>query len=288
MISIVIPSLGRDERLGKMLGLIEQELPTDAEIIVVADLMETSKSEGRDSFRELTRRHPKVQFITTNIKGCWRCTNVGLDAAKYDFVMWTADDALPRPGWFWAGVSCFRKRFGEEGLGLLILNDLMMRDQVAGHAMTTKRFLNVLFGQPRFPESFNHLFCDTMTADWARSIGRLAFCEESILEHMHWQYGKSERDKTNILCEVWSTGDKDTKDKLDLVWFNGGGREVAMKRLGISASQVPPKPRSKKHKKSKSNSLPSQDNRSLMPRHKSKHRVQGTCQGDQAGRKGSR
>jgi hypothetical protein len=236
--------MGRNERLHKMLGLVESEIPSDAEVIVVMDVFKSSMV-GDFDLDCLVAMHPKTIFVTTNIRGCWRCTNVGLDAAKYDFVMWTADDAIPRPGWYWAGIECFRQYF-PDGMGLLILNDLMMKWQIAGHAMTTKRFLTAMFGEPRFPEGFNHLFCDTMVSDWAFSLGRREFCENSVIEHMHWSYGKSERDETNIICDGWSTGDKDYKDKLDRLWFKQGGREAAMARLGIASLQIPPMPKEEK------------------------------------------
>ena len=199
--------MGRNDRLHKMLGLIESETTSDSEIILVMDLFDVSSPSGRIDFDCLTAMHPKVKIITTNIRGCWRCTNVGIEAAKYDFIMWTADDALPHSGWFWNGVQAFRSNF-PDGLGLLILNDLAMGNQIAGHAMTTKRFMTVLFGEPKFPEGFSHLFCDTMIADWAKDIGRGVLCERSILEHMHWRYEKSMRDATNIMCESRCEQDK--------------------------------------------------------------------------------
>ncbi len=230
MISIIIPSMGRNERLDKMLVAIEEEVTSDSEIIVVMDLQQAMLD--RVGFDCLVAMHPKVNYITTNIRGCWRCTNVGIEAAKNDFIMWTADDAMPHPGWFWSGGDCFRKNY-PDGLGLLILNDLHMRYQVAGHAMTTKRFLEILYGEPKFPSDFNHYYCDTLTADRALGLDRLEFCHNSIIEHMHWQVGKSRRDKWNEIHEVDKvrTSDKAVKDALDHVWYNQGGRESSMKQL---------------------------------------------------------
>ncbi len=146
--------------------------------------------------------------------------------------MWTADDVIPQPGWLEKGMACFKHQY-PDGLGLVELNDLHDKDQIAGHAITTRRFLTVLFGHPYFPREFRHFFLDTMIRNWTMSLDRYYFCEEAVVEHMHWRLGKAERDATNELVDSYKGegGDKSVKDAADEIWFNKGGLQRAMQRL---------------------------------------------------------
>jgi len=197
MISIVIPSMGREQRLNYILYQLEEEIPADAEIIVVLD--EKDIKDKLDIFKVMIRLHEKTRFIVSSVKGCWGCTNVGLDQAKYDFIMWTADDIKPHSGWFEIAHKKFLKDC-PSGLGLLIMNDLHMGDQVAGHVMTTKRFLQVLFNEPRLPGGFYHFFCDTMIADWAKMLGRKGYARSSMAKG-RWAWESKGKIKTHEISK---------------------------------------------------------------------------------------
>ena len=247
MISIVIPSMGREQRLDVILTQFESEIPDDAEIIVVMDEQHIIEKRKKSLVRRMDKAHPKTKFILSKIRGCWRSTSLGFDHAKNEFIMWTADDINPHPGWFRRATERFEKVF-PDGLGLMILNDLHMLDQVAGHAMTTKRFLWVLFEEAKFPPRFYHLFCDTLVADWAKSINRCHFCENAILEHMHYSIGKMEQDETSISARRGEpeTDDKIVKDDLDTVWYFQGGRGRALARLNQGENTMTKKKTTKK------------------------------------------
>lgn len=232
MISILLPSTGREKQLDDLLATMEEAIPDDSEIIVVLDHADIVEREKYDTLGRLITRHLKTRFIVTKERGCWRCKNIALESAKHKLIMWTADDVKPHPGWFAKGIKCFNHHF-PDGLGLIAFNDLHCLDQTAGHAITSRRFLKVLFGYPHFPPEFRHFFLDTLVSDRAKAIGRYHFCENAVLEHMHWRIGKSERDATNERNEgpKGQNGDKSIKDGMDNIWLHKGGHQEAMQRL---------------------------------------------------------
>lgn len=232
MISIIIPSTGREQQLGDLLTVMESETPDDSEIIVVLDHGDIVEREKYDTLGRLITSHLKTRFVVTKERGCWRCKNIALESARHELIMWTADDVKPHPGWFTKGINCFNHYF-PDGLGLVVFNDLHCLDQTAGHAITSRGFLRVLFGYPRFPPEFRHFFLDTLISDRAKAVGCYHFCTEAVLEHMHWRIGKSERDSTNERNEGQRSknGDKQIKDAMDEIWLRKGGMQEAMKRL---------------------------------------------------------
>lgn len=230
MISILLPSTGREERLYNLLYEMEPALPEGGEIIVVLDHDDIRDRLKYEEIGRMMVSFMQTQFIVTKERGCWRCKNIALEFARNELIMWTADDVKPHPGWLDKGLACFRKHF-PDGLGLVALNDLHCKEQTAGHAITTRQFLWVLFGQRYLPAGFRHFFLDTMISDWSKHINRHHFCEESVLEHMHWRVGKSDRDATNERNETTGADDKGLKDQMDEIWLHKGGMHKALKRL---------------------------------------------------------
>lgn len=223
-LSILLPSIGRNEQLAQLLNTIRDDATlNNAEIVVVLD--------NRENF-VYDWYSPSFKVIKTNRIGYWRCLNLALDHAKYEHILWTADDIKPHEGWLDIGISCFKAKF-PDGLGVVGLNDVIVRDAACGHGISTKRFLEVLFGSPAFPNHFEHLFLDTMIADRAKSIDCFYFCENAITEHMHYSVGKSEIDTTNKINQARSRfgiGDKKRKEAMDVEWL-AGGKEEALARL---------------------------------------------------------
>jgi hypothetical protein len=236
MISIIVPSSWREERLQILLENLEQQCEAmpgaGVEIIVPLDY---GRAEADPSpVLELMACWPSVRFLFSLDEGCWRATNLGIGYATNELIGWTADDALPHPGALKAGVDRFHLKF-PDGLGLLVFNDLQHEGQVAGHALTTKSFLRLLYGQNGFPD-FDHWYCDTLTADRARDLGRLHYAKDIIWEHQHWTVGKAERDRLNDANEVGEKKlrDKALKDRLDLEWIKNG-YQLAVGKLAIAA-----------------------------------------------------
>lgn len=221
MISMIIPSSWREERLDGLLTNLLAHPIDGAEYIVVFDYARAL--DKPEPVIEIITTYPEVRFLFCPDEGCWTATNLGLEFARHDLIGWTADDAKPAPGALAQGIQRFNHNFPGGG-GLLIFNDLHHeKGEVAGHCITTKRFLAAIFGETVFPP-FQHWYCDTLVADRARDLGRCCYAKDIIWEHMHWRQGKSERDKLNIANEVKEKRNQDEmlKKSLDVEWVKGG------------------------------------------------------------------
>jgi len=224
-LSILLPSIGRNKQLAQLLNIIRDDVELhDGEIIVISDY--------RDEEFLYDTSDSNIHIFKTNVIGYWRCLNIALDEAEFEHILWTADDIKPHAGWLDIGISCFEDKF-PDGLGVVGLNDVIVLDAACGHGISTKRFLEVLFGKPHFPYHFEHLYLDTLIADRAKSLDCFYFCENAITEHMHYSVSKAKMDTTNIINQARSRfgiGDKGRKDAMDVEW-SAGGREGALNRL---------------------------------------------------------
>lgn len=219
-LSLIIPTLWRIERATPLFERILDDMRRGDELIVATD------ADGARAFKKKFKTKRFVCF-ETDTEGYWRCMNECLDIVRNKTFLWTADDILPRDNWLDLARDAFETYF-PDGLGVVGMNDLHVRDATCGHAISTPDFLYVLFGKPRFPEAFRHLYLDTLIADRAKSVGRYHFCYQSITEHMHYQIGKSQPDRLN--ARNGGAGDKDIKDSLDIQWKNWE-RQAALERM---------------------------------------------------------
>lgn len=212
-ISILLPTIWRQERAKACVINILKGMRENDEILIITNPGDLDFFSGIGD--------PRIVLVGTTIEGYWNCMNSALPMVRNEVILWTADDINPHDGWLEIARAEFEKRFGKSGLGVVAMNDGFVRDATCGHAISTRKFLHVLFGnQGFFPLGFHHLYVDTLIADRAKDLKRFAFCEDAITEHMHHLFGKSERDKLNERNEAWLPTDKATKDAMDKEWRN--------------------------------------------------------------------
>lgn len=106
VVSVVVPTRGRPERLGRLVAALEaQTLPTAAlEVVVVDDASPDDTPEvldklAADSALDLTVLHRPER------RGPAAARNVGWRAASAPVVAFTDDDCVPEPGWLAAGLA---------------------------------------------------------------------------------------------------------------------------------------------------------------------------------------
>jgi len=155
--------------------------------------------------------------------GFWNALNEAIESLDwYTPFMWLADDIKPQAGWI-ETLNNFYERSCSSGLGLVVANDMILKDYGAIFAVITKAWLYVLFGIPRFPSEFGHSFLDTLIADRSKDLGRYYFCYDAVVEHMHPSKGKAKVDDVYIGNAKYATkkNDKNTKDFHDIAWMSG-------------------------------------------------------------------
>lgn len=220
-LSLIIPSIWRIERASKLFEIILRDMRKSDELIVATD------KEGRKAFRKQFGKDRRFRCFVSETEGYWRVMNESLVKARRITFLYTADDIVPHDGWLEIAREAFEKNF-PDGLGIVGMNDMIVGDATCGHAITTPKFLYVMFGHPYFPVEFRHLYLDTLIADRAKTLKRFYYAYNAITEHMHYSVKKSQKDALNHRNETGD--DKPIKDAMDQNWKQGEW-ERAKKRL---------------------------------------------------------
>lgn len=103
VVSIVIPTCNRRDRLIRSVEQVRRNVSVDKEIVVV-------DGDSRDGTRDWLAAQPDLAVILEpEREGAVRAFNKGFRAARGTFVMWLNDDAWPLPGAVEAALTMIRR-----------------------------------------------------------------------------------------------------------------------------------------------------------------------------------
>jgi glycosyltransferase involved in cell wall biosynthesis/SAM-dependent methyltransferase len=156
-VSIVVPTLGRPEKLARCLAAIAEHAEGDYEVIV-----------EHDSFEDR--------------QGCPKTLKKGVERATGDFVMFLGNDCVPQKGFISEALKVMNTLPG--GWGLVALYDSRHEGRLATHWMASKRLLPFLGGE-FFSTEYEHTFCDNEITDRCKALGRYAYAPLSRIGHDH-------------------------------------------------------------------------------------------------------
>lgn len=114
---------------------------------------------------------------------------VAMEVDDYDIIGFVGDDCLFRtPGW----DEIFEATLKEHGPGIVYGNDCGRKDFPGTHPFVSSSIIKVLgwFWQP----SMRHLYVDYVLRDIGKGVGVYHFCPGVVIEHMHYVFGKADRD----------------------------------------------------------------------------------------------
>jgi GT2 family glycosyltransferase len=103
IVSIVIPTFNRFDRLQRCIDRIEQNVSSPSEVIVV----DGGSTDGTRDW--LARRRDLRVILEPEREGAVRAFNKGFRAATGHYVMWLNDDAYPLPGAVGAAVAMIER-----------------------------------------------------------------------------------------------------------------------------------------------------------------------------------
>lgn len=196
MISIIIPSRGRPEKIKQALASIEATTD-DYEILLGLDVDDAGRYDVAALYSLCPSAHGFYDFEFPAGLGCsGKVNRLGMKAGG-DWIMGAADDLI----WHTKGwdrildthkpgdgiVCCYCKDDPDVHRGPIA------SDGVPGIPIVTREFYDVA---GFFPKHFFHFYGDTWSTDIARRVDRLVYVDEITIEHMHWRYGKGEFDET--------------------------------------------------------------------------------------------
>lgn len=160
-VSICIPTLGRPEKLNRLIKTIKENAQYDNyEIVVKADQMP-----------------PNNVGAPTTLKRC-------VDESTGELVMFLGNDTIPQPGFLREAVWEMIRRFPRLD-GLIGMNDMYWRrGDVATHWLASKRLLPMLDGE-FFHTGYYHTGCDNELMARCEAVGKYSWAEKSKLYHDH-------------------------------------------------------------------------------------------------------
>lgn len=204
MIDIIIPTYGRAGRLDDIVANVMAATSTPYRLIFVIeeddlptiDVVRTW--EGRDwPVLVIANRRCRTYAGAIN----WAYMS---DIARSDYLFAGADDLRFHAGWDTAALSVMGACGGRvEVVGTNdLLNPYVAQGFHATHYLVARDYLDrdggvVDAGPGSFlPENYDHQFTDTEFIGTAKMRARFMPCMESIVEHLHFLAGKSDKDAT--------------------------------------------------------------------------------------------
>jgi glycosyltransferase involved in cell wall biosynthesis len=186
-ISVCIPTLGRPDKLHRLLESIKQNAEYDNyEIIVKADEMP-----------------PHNVGAPTMLKRC-------VDESTGDLICFLGNDCIPQPGFLREAVWEMARKFPEMD-GMIGFNDSFWQEKhVAPHWLASKKLLPMLGGNFFEPE-FYHTGVDNILKARCDKAGKYAWAKNAKIFHDHpMMSGKKE--EMDALYEQAYTGPRHDHD----------------------------------------------------------------------------
>ena len=168
------------------------------EIIVVCD-------RDRETFERLQQEDCKVLYQGEgNAISAW---NMGLRHATGEYIVFAANDLVPRAGWLDEALRVMRSLPNGSGLVGLNTGD---HDTLATHFMVSRGFIKGYLGGVLAIPHYHHCFTDNEVNERARRAGRYAYAEGARIDHRHPSRGKREADECDAYAGQWFAVDQTT------------------------------------------------------------------------------
>ena len=188
-ISVVIPSVGRTE---KLLRCIEQlySVTDDFECVVV---VEDEDKQTTDAMREAQKEYSGLVVVNNATRrGCVYCWNLGAQHASGDAFIPCADDVLFHAGWKDSALKALN------GYGLVGLNNGSGRTHkyFDDFYLATRDYCVDYQGGVLCCPHYKYICTDKEACLVAQRNNKYIYAEDAVIEHMHWIFKKSELDDT--------------------------------------------------------------------------------------------
>lgn len=189
---IVVPVLARPHRVAPLLADIEAATPEPHRVLFVADV---------DDAPELAAlRAAGAEFITVDQPRNYAAKiNAAYRSSTEPLLFSAADDLHYHPGWLTAARARLSDRIhvvGTNDLG----NRRVMEGRHSTHTLFTREYIERRSGvldQPNtvLCEMYPHDYVDDEFVGVAKARGTFVSASDSVVEHLHWAWGKGETDE---------------------------------------------------------------------------------------------
>jgi glycosyltransferase involved in cell wall biosynthesis len=225
MISILLPTYGRSERLQQVFENIKSTTSTEHEVIWVLE------DDDKESQRICAELHPSLAVINQRKRFYGGAINYGYQFAKGEFLFTGADDLRFYPGWDEQVLSVMYGHVRVGGTNDL-LHPWVPEGRHATHYLVDRRYIEEVGCVPDeppgtfMPEVYDGLFTDAEVIMIAKARGVFAPCLSSVVEHLNFAGGRSEFDSTYRKAHDYVSSDLQLH------------RDRAMRFLGMQPEEV--------------------------------------------------
>ena len=193
-ITVLVPMLGRPHRVEPLLASLQTTAP-DARVLFCLSPHDPGVHK---EVERLGKPYITVAWVSRGDYA--RKINAGYRHTSTRYLFTGADDLLFHPGWWQAALGCLQQN---PHAGVVGTNDLgnprVLRGEHATHFLVTRDYADKhgAIDQPGaiFHEGYLHEYVDDELVCTAKRRGAWIFCEQSIVEHLHPDWGKAPTDR---------------------------------------------------------------------------------------------
>lgn len=196
MLDILIPVLGRPQRVGPLLDNISATTDVPHRVLFLCSVGDEDEiaavSETGANYLLLDAPPANGQFA--------KKINLGFRETSQEWLFLAADDVLFHPGW--ASIAL------RHAVHVISTNDranyFVRQGLLAVHPLVRRTYIEEQGGSLDGPgsiyhEGYSHNFVDCELSVIARHRGVFAFARDSVVEHLHPAFGKAENDDTYLI-----------------------------------------------------------------------------------------
>lgn len=189
--------LGRPHRVAPLLASIEASTPAPFRVVFAC-------TPGDTAVPAVTASGADLLLVDFRPGDFARKINRGIEASTEPYIFTGASDLVFHTGWLEAAL-----RQVDDGAGVIGTNDLgnprVLRGEHATHSLLVRSYvesLGTVDGSGAMHEGYRHNFCDTEMVETAKVRGAWRFAADSIVEHLHPNWGTAEVDETYRLGQA--------------------------------------------------------------------------------------
>lgn len=194
---VIVPSRGRPENIKRFNDALKQ---TNAVVDFKVGVDEDDPT--LDAYKKLAEKEGFDLVIGPREKFAKTVNRIVMENLKYKYFFWAGDDHVPRTDkWDLA----YRKKLKEMKVGVVYGNDLYQGVHIATELAFTSNIPKTL--GYAIPPGFIHLYVDNYFMELGKSIGKLEYMSDVVVEHLHPHAGKADHDQTYLEAnspENWS------------------------------------------------------------------------------------
>lgn len=185
---LIVPSRGRPENIKR---LCEALTNTNADLDLAVGVDQDDPT--LEQYKTVQNDHPFQLWISQERKRFAATVNyiAWHSHEDYKYLAWMGDDHVPHT-LYWDQL--YRNELDKAGVGVVYGNDLLQGENIATELAFTSNIVEAL--GYAIPEGFIHLFVDNYFMELGKSIDRLVYLPDVIVQHMHYSAGSAQEDQT--------------------------------------------------------------------------------------------